>query len=60
MELITDDVRQRCQPVAKLVHGRPYRQILATAADAHSDLIVLGVHGRNTLDILLFGSRPTR
>ncbi len=34
----------------------PYEQILTTAADAHSDLIVLGVHGRNTLDILLFGS----
>jgi nucleotide-binding universal stress UspA family protein len=56
MELITDDVRTWCQPVTKLVHGKPYEQILATAAEAHSDLIVLGVHGRNALDIMLFGS----
>jgi len=36
--------------------GKPYREILREAADRESDLIVLGVHGRNPLDLLLFGS----
>lgn len=56
MELVTEDVRTWCQPETRLVYGRPYEQILAAATDGHSDLIVLGVHGRNALDIMLFGS----
>jgi nucleotide-binding universal stress UspA family protein len=56
VELVTEDVRTWCQPETKLAYGRPYEQILNTAADGHSDLIVLGVHGRNALDIMLFGS----
>jgi nucleotide-binding universal stress UspA family protein len=56
VELITDDVRTWCQPATKLVYGKPYEQILATASDMHTDLIVLGVHGRNALDVMVFGS----
>lgn len=56
MELITEDERTWCQPATKLVHGRPYEQIVAIAAETHTDLIVLGVHGRNTFDLMLFGS----
>jgi nucleotide-binding universal stress UspA family protein len=36
--------------------GRAYRQILSVAADQKSDLIVLGIHGRNPLDRLMFGT----
>jgi len=54
--LITQDVRAWCEPETKLVYGKPYEQILATAADARTDLIVLGVHGRNAMDMMLFGS----
>lgn len=55
-ELITDDVRAWCQPTTKLAFGRPYEQILDIAAQMHADLIVLGVHGRNAVDLMLFGS----
>jgi nucleotide-binding universal stress UspA family protein len=56
MALITDDVREWCRPEPKVVHGRPYEQILAAAQEVSADLIVLGVHGRNALDLMLFGS----
>lgn len=37
-------------------YGKPYEEILRIASDEHCDLIVMGVHGRNALDISLFGS----
>lgn len=55
-ELITDDVKSWCEPQTRLVYGKPYEQLLATAVQEHDDLIVLGVHGRNALDQMLFGS----
>jgi nucleotide-binding universal stress UspA family protein len=36
--------------------GRPYHEILRLAAEQHAELIVLGIHGRNPIDRLLFGS----
>jgi nucleotide-binding universal stress UspA family protein len=54
--LISDDVRSWCAPEPKLSYGKPYRQILALAETEHVDLIVMGVHGRNALDLMLFGS----
>ncbi len=56
VEVITEDVRTWCQPATKLVYGKPYVQILGTASETHADLIVLGVHGRNALDLMIFGS----
>lgn len=56
MDLITEDVRAWCTPATKVVHGRPYEQILEAAEEMSADLIVLGVHGRNALDLMLFGS----
>jgi nucleotide-binding universal stress UspA family protein len=43
-------------PTTQVRHGKPYVQILQVAADEGSDLIVMGVRGRNTLDMMLFGS----
>ncbi len=40
----------------RFAHGKPYREILGVAAKENSDLVVLGVQGRNTLDLMLFGS----
>jgi nucleotide-binding universal stress UspA family protein len=37
-------------------HGKPHRQVLAVAAEQQADLIVIGVHGRNALDMAFFGS----
>jgi nucleotide-binding universal stress UspA family protein len=43
-------------PEARLRHGKPYVEILAAAADAHADLIVLGIHARHALDVAILGS----
>jgi nucleotide-binding universal stress UspA family protein len=40
----------------RLRHGKPYVQILDVAAEENSDLVVIGVHGRNPVDLMLFGS----
>lgn len=49
-------VVDRCPTDVAIVHGKPYEQILDLAADRGADLVVLGVHGRSTLDVALFGS----
>ena len=36
--------------------GTPYREILREAESRESNLIVLGIHGRNPIDVMLFGS----
>jgi nucleotide-binding universal stress UspA family protein len=43
-------------PTTRLRHGKPYVQILEAAAEEGSDLIIVGVHGRNPVDMSLFGS----
>jgi nucleotide-binding universal stress UspA family protein len=54
--LVTDDVRAWCRPETKISHGKPYRQILTTAEADTTDLIIMGVRGRNPVDLTLFGS----
>ena len=44
------------RPVTRLRHGKPYVQILDVAAEEAADLIVIGVHGRNPVDLMLLGS----
>jgi len=45
-----------CRPASRIAHGKAYREILAVAAEEAADLIVMGVQGRNALDLMLFGS----
>jgi nucleotide-binding universal stress UspA family protein len=54
--LVTADVRTWCKPVTQISYGKPYRQILEIAKSEGSDLILMGVRGRNPLDLTLFGS----
>lgn len=54
--LLTDDITTWCQPSTKVAYGKPYRQILDVATDERTDLVVIGVSGRNPLDRMLFGS----
>jgi nucleotide-binding universal stress UspA family protein len=51
-----DAVRERSVVTTRIAHGKPYVEVLRFAAEQRSDLIVLGVHGRNPLDVALFGS----
>ena len=54
--LIPDDARMWCRPSVKVSVGAAYRQIVSEAADMSADLIVIGVRGRNALDLALLGS----
>ncbi|PYR52148.1 MAG: hypothetical protein DMF89_03580 [Acidobacteria bacterium] len=54
--LVPRQVRDWCSPVPTLRYGKAYREILALADAEHTDLIVMGVHGRNAVDMMLFGS----
>jgi nucleotide-binding universal stress UspA family protein len=59
-KVIPPDARDWCQPGAVVRVGKAYEQILTLAADEGSDLIVLGLRGRNALDLMLFGSTTNR
>ena len=54
--LVPDEVRNWCSPEVSVAHGKPYSEILKAANEDRADLIVLGVRGRRTLDLALFGS----
>jgi nucleotide-binding universal stress UspA family protein len=54
--LVTDEARVWCKPETVMARGKPYREILALADERASDLIVIGVRGRNAIDLALFGS----
>jgi len=54
--LVDNDMREWCRPSTRLVRGKAYREILGTATEDAADLIVMGVHGRNPVDLALFGS----
>jgi nucleotide-binding universal stress UspA family protein len=53
---ITDESRVWSRPEVAVTTGKAYREILASAEDMSADLIVIGVHGRSTLGLTLFGS----
>ena len=54
--LVSSEVREYCEPVTRLVWGKAYQKILDVAQRDDSDLIVMGVHGRNVVERMLFGS----
>jgi nucleotide-binding universal stress UspA family protein len=54
--LVPASARGSQPPATRLSNGKAYVQILDVANDEDSDLIVIGVHGRNPIDMMLFGS----
>jgi nucleotide-binding universal stress UspA family protein len=54
--LVPDSTPLSQRPVTRLSNGKPHGQILEVAREEGSDLIVIGVHGRNPLDMMVFGS----
>ena len=56
LEKLGADLALDPPPVVSIVHGKPYVEILRVAAESAADLIVMGVHGRNVVDMTLFGS----
>jgi len=55
-QTIAEIGRDRCHVEAKVAHGKAYVEILCAAERLRADLIVLGVHGRSSLDVFFFGS----
>lgn len=54
--VVPESIRLGCDTDDVLVKGRPYVEILRVAAERQADLIVMGVHGRNAVDRLVWGS----
>jgi nucleotide-binding universal stress UspA family protein len=54
--LVPDDARNWCETEAVVTVGRPHEEIVRLASDRDADLIVMGVHGRSSLNLALFGS----
>jgi len=57
---IPAEVRNWCTIKPRLRVGRPYQEIVRYARETGTDLVVLGVRGRNALDLALFGSTTHR
>jgi nucleotide-binding universal stress UspA family protein len=55
-QIVPDAVRDWCEVDVVVRSGKAYRELLALARERNADLIVLGVRGRNPLDLMLFGS----
>lgn len=53
---VPDEARTWCRPEAFVGTGKAYREILRVARERDAHVIVMGVHGRNPIDLMLFGS----
>jgi nucleotide-binding universal stress UspA family protein len=54
--LVPPEARDWCRPREEVVGGRPWREVLRVAEETRADLVVMGVRGRNPVDLALFGS----
>lgn len=54
--LVPEHARDYCTVETAVLEGGVSRQVLRVAEQHNADLIVLGVHGRNALDLTVFGS----
>jgi nucleotide-binding universal stress UspA family protein len=57
---VPTSARDWCTTEEVIAFGRPATEIMRVAREREAQLIVMGVHGRNTLDLLLFGSTTHR
>lgn len=55
-EVANQAVAGRCELKTEVLHGKPHVELLRAAQWHGADLVVLGVHGRSTLDVAVFGS----
>lgn len=55
-EAVPEALRSRCPVAETVVMGKGWKEILRVAFEEEADLIVMGVAGRSTADLLLFGS----
>jgi nucleotide-binding universal stress UspA family protein len=55
-KVVPEDARDWYRPREEVVGGRPGREILRVAEERQADLVVMGVRGRNPVNLALFGS----
>ena len=55
-KLIPQEARDWCKPRELVTGGRPWREILRVAEEQDAEIVVMGVRGRNPIDLALFGS----
>jgi nucleotide-binding universal stress UspA family protein len=58
--LVPEDAGEWCRPQTIVANGSAYRAILRLAEEEGTDLIVIGVHGRNPVERLILGSTTER
>ena len=59
-EPITAEARSRCKIDVIVRVGKPHEEIVRAAQEAQTELVIVGVRGRNALDLALFGSTTHR
>jgi len=59
-EALPAEVRWRSTVKPKVRIGKPYMEIIQEAAEAKTDAVIMGVRGRNALDLAVFGSTTHR
>jgi len=59
-EVIPEPMRRRIEIETVVRVGKPYREILAELDARDAELVIMGVRGRNPLDLMLFGSTTHR
>src|SRR5690242_10659840 len=59
-QTIPSRARDLCRVELKVRVGKPYQEIIQLAVEDRTDLIVLGVRGRSTTDLAVFGSTTHR
>jgi nucleotide-binding universal stress UspA family protein len=57
---ITPEMNKNCTTKAVVRIGKAYQQIIELALESQTDLIVMGVRGRHSMDRAIFGSTTYR
>jgi nucleotide-binding universal stress UspA family protein len=57
---ISPETRRDCKTKTLVRIGKPYQQIIEIALESQTDLVIMGVRGRNALDTAVFGSTTYR
>jgi nucleotide-binding universal stress UspA family protein len=57
---VPPEARDWCRVKCTVRIGKPYQEIVQLALEAQSDVVIVGVRGRSTLDLALFGSTSHR
>lgn len=57
---LPEEARNRCRITPIVLIGKPYEEIVRQAEQDQTDLVVVGIRGRNALDLAVFGSTTHR